>query len=382
MDFSAIKKFCNNINYLLFKLFDKKIQDIFYKYSLKSINKYKDDITNNYLYKSTSIIRFYDLINKPLKKFLPIKVLTHNSNINSLDSILKNGILTFKELHDLNIEHKGYASILDDDEEGEEGHQFIGSYVSPIIDTSGENLRENFEIEPNTNIMLLIDPYILNRDDWHINSQDVNGSLYNKTFTKDTIDLYFKTKHNLPEVIFHNKIQPEFIRGIMIDKRDEKIVKNILKTYKYKIDIYFKYNIKDKFKPSRDADKFYDDSMIDTYKDIIGNSNYYPRFCANRYYIEVKKGEMPVETYIKIVLNCGMSEDNVIKFLEKCNKDKTQKENCIKQLLDFIYSQYELPNIVNNTYLYPIYEPPFNKELSNKKIIKLLNSLKSMYDKN
>jgi hypothetical protein len=369
-----IKNFCNDLKYSVFKKFDKKIQDIFYEYSIQSINKYKDDITNNYLYKSTSIIRYYNLLNKPFKKFLPIKVLTHNSNINSLVNILKTGILTNKELHDLNIEHRGYASILDDEEEEvEEGNQFIGTYVSPIINTNVKILEENFEIEENTNMMLLIDPYILNRDDWHINSSDVNGSLYKKTFTKDTIDLYFKSEHQLPELIFHNKIQPEFIKGIMIDKKDEKLVKNIINKHKYKINIYFKYKIKN---------DFYDDTMINIYKDVIGNSNYYPRFCMSRYAIDVTKDEMTPETYIKIALNCGMSEENVIKFLEKCKNDKTQKENCIRELLDFINQKYLIPNIVNNKYLYPIYEPPFNKEISNKKIIKLLDSLKSMFSKN
>jgi hypothetical protein len=209
LKFMNVKEFCDNLTYSLFKDFDKKIQDIFYKYSIQSINKYKNEITNKYLYKATSIIRFYNLLNKPFKKFLPIKVLTHNSNINSLDNILKTGILTFKELHDLNIEHKGYASILDEEEEEvNEGHQFIGSYVSPIINISAKNLKKNFEVVDNTNIMLLLDPYILNRDDWHINSSDQNGSLYNKTFDKNTIDLYFKTKHHLPEVVFHNKIEP------------------------------------------------------------------------------------------------------------------------------------------------------------------------------
>jgi len=46
-----VKEFCDNLTYSLFKDFDKKIQDIFYKYSIQSINKYKNEITNKYLYK-------------------------------------------------------------------------------------------------------------------------------------------------------------------------------------------------------------------------------------------------------------------------------------------------------------------------------------------
>lgn len=366
-----ITSFCNNINYQSFKKFNKSIQDIFYKYALKSKDKYKTDISNSYLYKSTSIIRFYNLLYKPFRKFLPIKVLTHVSNINSLDNILKYGILTREELKKLNIEYKGYASMYVE-EEDESENQFIGSYVSPIIDTSPKYIKEIFGYDTNSNIMLLIDPYILNRDDWHINSKDTNGYLSNETFTKDTLNLYLKSKKDLPEIVFHNKIQSEFIRGIMIDKKNEKIVKNILKKYKYKINIYFTYNIKNV--------NVYNDSMINTYKDIIGNSNYYPRFCMSFYISEHFDSKISIENYIKLALNCGMSEDDIIKFLEQCKKDKTSKENCIKQLLDVIGNKYEHLNIENNKYLYPVYEPPFTKPISNDKIIKLLNSLKSLYN--
>lgn len=259
------------------------------------------------------------------------------------------------------------------EEEDEPEPQFIGNYVSPVINTSSKYIKELFGHNKSINIMLLIDPYILNRDDWHINSQDTNGYLSNETFTKHSLDLYLKSKKELPEIIFHNKIQPEFIKGIMIDKKNQKIIMNILKKYKYKINIYFTFDIKNV--------NFYDNSMINTYKDIIGISNYYPRFCTGRYISEDFPAKMSIENYIKIALNCGMSEDDIIKFLEQCKKNKRQKENCIRELTNILAIKYENINIENNKYLYPIYEPSFNKPLSNTKIIKLLNSLKSMFDK-
>lgn len=358
-----IENFCTNLNYTSFKTFNKKIQDIFYKYALLSKDKYKEDIKSVYLYRSTSIIRFYKLLNNPLQKFLSIKVLVHGTRLKHLDTILKYGILNTKELYELKIKHFGYASAMseyDKDEDWKISGQFFGSYTTPIIKID-RNIEKYYRDD--NSILLLIDPYILNRDDWHINKYDMNGELNDETYSKNTMDLYFKNidekEIRLSEIIFHNKIQPEFIKCILThNKKTKKILKN------------YKYNISVKYPTEKLQSNYYDDSNINLYKNIIGNNNYFPRFCYS--YID-QTNLNSFHIYIKIAINCGMSIEKLIEFLTKCKNEKITKNECIKKLFTKIEEEYEFINIENNTYLYPFYEPPFINELP-KQLITLVDS--------
>lgn len=264
----------------------------------------------------------------------------------------------------------------------------------------------------------MIDPYILNRDDWHINIEDTNGTLLEQTYTKDTFDLYLKEKKiSFEEIVFHNKIQPEFIKGILMDNKNNLDYVNSLIKYNYKIDIYTE---KSKLKSN-----YYDNSMINTYKDIIGNMNYYPRFCFGIFIDNAIKSPISIDTYIKIALNCGMSENDILTFIKQCknetnfehfksltkeqlielieednkysskygevydkfdfenlgNMDKKDlieliyKKNCIKKLQNKLKYEYEYPNINKNTYLYQQYKPPFINSKLLDKISQIFNKI-------
>ncbi len=275
------------------------------------------------------LARSYPIPPQPiLRKFYPILGLNHITHESSLPSILKNGIFTGLELaQQTTVPYIGF-----DTRRMEGGTysaiSFPGAYFSAITDLSSD-------LPPfgSDRALIIVDPYVLNRFDYHINPRDNFGKIMVGTYSRPTLPHmldrlpYFR----IGEMVFHNRVEPEFIRSIITDVYYDD--PRVTDDFHYSSMPYYETN----------------SSIIrDIYTPLISESRPI-RFCTT-YQDFTRPG------IYKTAINCGISASEIKNTL--CF-DSTAPE-CQFKVLNKLIPERGKPYAKPSTP--PVYYPPFESE--------------------
>lgn len=233
-----------------------------------------------------------------IRKFWPIVALRHNTANESVESILKYGLLTYIE-----SAHKGDIRLVGADQSyrrpGDEylkkgqGTGFAGVYFTTIYDY---NQAKAYREHRYNEVSLYIDPYILNRYDFHVNTLDNFGRIspeitYSRRNFADLLDRLMVL--TIGEIIFHNQVEPVFIKHMngydKDDLKDEKLLSRVQELEaKVKSANFYEQNQK----------------IIDqVYVPLLRDDKYPPRFCTTKVTFEDRAA-----TFFKTARNCGFSD--------------------------------------------------------------------------
>lgn len=289
-----------------------------------------------------------------LRQFLPIVGLEHSTSLESLRGILRYGFLTKPEIfahpERKNIPFVGMDIQVTNVERQiewekkigyKESNAFPGIYFTPVMESdlgqwSAPRYRKRYTI--------IVDPYILNRWDYHINPQDNYGKITDETYSRPTIDEFLKKYGRAGEIVFHNGIPRIFIKAVLVDEDDIEKVKNELD----KIGLgEYKYLVKE--------NTYQDKSYYETDPKILELPEYkalssplgadktaVPAFCT--YHGDALLGDSTVKTMV----NCEITPQQIK--TEIC-KDAEDLDRCESKL--FLYVRK-----AGTSHHIPIYFPP------------------------
>lgn len=171
-----------------------------------------------------------------------ILCLIHNTNIVNLESLLLGGeIYNTTKLRLKRRDAVGYTvqenskikyPLLTDPD------QFPGVYMSLIDSKSNRDVK----YADSKDVSLVFCPDILLRGDFHYNKIDSNGFLNegNTLFNLEELLYYleYNPNHKLNEVVFHNPVSLQYLRGIWVDTAEKKsVVNDILKKLQINIPV-------------------------------------------------------------------------------------------------------------------------------------------------
>jgi len=152
----------------------------------------------------------------PLQKFLPIVGLRHETSPGNAIGILERGFFTWRENLQRGVQITGLDKSVNP-------NSFPGVYFlavlprelgKPLVKTKGEVQND---------VSIIVDPYILNRYDYHVNQHDRNGYILpGFTASHPTLALYLQRvseeiREGQPlvgEIVFHNHVPASFIKAI------------------------------------------------------------------------------------------------------------------------------------------------------------------------
>lgn len=302
----------------------------------KSLDASKEaDTTLQYLEKLFQDDKFIDKHTPPkLLKFWPIIGLKHNTSEKNIDSIVKHGLFTPLEIatmgtissygadREMKLEDKKYHL----ERIAERGGAFPGIFLTAI--------RQGYEREDlqgqnySTDYTIILDPYLLNRNDYHINLRDQYGQISQDTFSRKNIaDLldHLGSGYSIGEIVFHNHIEPEFIKKVWKRKRRA--------SFKKALSTAAKIGATEEEYPTEPT--FYD-LKPNKYLKLLDHP---PRFCTRNFDTSSNKA------LFRVARNCQVKP-----------KDAEQTWRDIKD-------QYE-KYVLSNKFPESIYYPPFTDEYS------------------
>lgn len=259
-----------------------------------------------------------------LRKYWPIIGLKHNTSKKNIDSIVKNGLFTPIEIAsmgtidsygaDRHIDAKESKYYLEQIADGSSA--FPGIYVTAIRinseqeDLQGQNYSKNYTV--------ILDPYLLNRRDYHVNVLDDYGRILDKTFSYQNIAdlLDHLEEYRIGEIIFHNHIEPIFIKKVW--KRKDN------------------YDDEEEY-PTETS--YYDSDPSRAYLKLLDKAKYSPRFCTISFDMHNKSA------LFRVARNCQVKPEEA---------DQTWQD-IRKKYKEFVLA---------NTFPEPMYYPPFTSEYS------------------
>lgn len=287
----------------------------------------------------------------------PIRFLSHQSK-HWID-ILKNGnILNQYELVCAGLGRRdGFCS----GGNWNSGGQFIGVYMGLLTD---QYLRI---IERDSPTFIFSPCELLSREDYHINEFDNNGIITTKSWSRKNISIFIskirdgQIKLYDPEVVFHNRVNFNNLMYIVCPDNIYEKIKS--KMYSENLSEWIDY-----LKPLKIIHKEYfsnylDLSTLPPYSSKLTYLNYPPRFCGVQTSLtrDIPNRINSLSVYEQIAMNCGMTENDLIDFLDK-NCRGSVKYLCLEKLRRYIFDNYEVP-IIAGTKKIPetIFYPPFNE---------------------
>jgi hypothetical protein len=173
---------------------------------------------------------------RPIRKFWPIVALRHNTDAAALTSIFKDGLMTPLEIarslgsgEQKAIQGADYDTTIQatdvDQAVDRFKHGFIGIYTQGFMDRNLAGMFESRQYSVGKDpVSLFLDPYLLNRFDFHLNSQDDSGSVSDYTISRAVLPDYLDRLgvldgYGLGEIVFHNTIEPAFVKHVHFHKR-------------------------------------------------------------------------------------------------------------------------------------------------------------------
>jgi len=284
-----------------------------------------------------------------LRKFLPIVGLEHSTSSVSLLGILRYGFLTIREIAS-HSERKLIPFIGLDIQYSDtswdapkEGNAFPGIYFTAVYDS---DLNKGSAPRYRRKISIIVDPYILNRYDYHINPKDDYGQITSSTYSRETIDKFLSLGKRAGEIVFHNRISPIFIKAILTDESEIDDLKNLLdkeglSMYKYLVveDIY-------QAEPYYETDqKLLSSNEYTALSLPLGQDpNALPAFCT----MQQKDDIFELDNLVKTAANCGMSAQELRTVVCADSKNASECER----------AYYRKLNRDKTTNHVPVYFPP------------------------
>lgn len=238
-----------------------------------------------------------------LRKFLPIAGLYHATSADAMISILKNGLMTWRELLEKGFEYSGFDLSSHPGGEEEEEEQslpsFPGVYFSALLSQhlDGKLPKGFFGSE----VALIIDPYILNRLDYHVNNMDRRGFFSTTaTYSRPTLNKILPSVENgnyiIHEVVFHARVLPAFIKSIYVPGPPDEI-KEILQAEGLDHFIPLVTNT------IQTAPYYETDGKVlasSEYRHLLDDNQHVPAFCTS-----------DTSDIIRVARNCGFSATQI-----------------------------------------------------------------------
>lgn len=147
-----------------------------------------------------------------LRKFFPIIGLMHGLDPKVAYSVVKHGLKTWREL---DVSKSRFVGLDIKRSKGDQRRLELGTmpgvYFDPIFYQDRGKFRRG-----RTRCNLIVDPYVLNRRDWHVTIGDAFGAINYTSASLDGLP-HFLNRLNLKpysviEFVFHNQVETEFIR--------------------------------------------------------------------------------------------------------------------------------------------------------------------------
>lgn len=172
---------------------------------------------------------------KNLRKYWPIVGLQHVTDSQNVKTILLEGLLTWLEIrHTETIEAVGLDLTISPPTEWEkkdpraainklQGASFPGVYFLPVL-ASHLDTGFGWSYGDRVGSAIIVDPYLLNRFDYHVNAKDDHGRISDQTWSRETlVDLLDRLPLiGIGEIVFHNRIEPKYIRAVVdLDQADK-----------------------------------------------------------------------------------------------------------------------------------------------------------------
>lgn len=305
-----------------------------------------------------------------LRKFPPIAGLRHVTTIESLINILRYGnLFTWKEIQ----ERKEITFVGLDFSRSEASYpatggysSFPGVYFTTILDFQ----LGKYASEERRHISVIVDPYVLNRYDYHINPRDMYGEIDpGNTYSRPSIDELLprlEKDYKIGEIVFHNRISIDFIKAILVS--DElgtnwllsKLRENGLDKYSYLVK-----NERYQSAPYYETDEKILKSPAYLALANASPSNPMTAFCTSMIGEPITSSVMA-----KTLINCGQ---NPHEMRSKICKDKNL-DNCENELY---YSFYRVKGVTH----YPaVYFPPLSGPLNASDMTILSGESKTLSD--
>lgn len=231
-----------------------------------------------------------------------------------------------------------------------EGGQFVGIYMGLITKNMiGENKKYWLD---NSVSLVFSTSELLQREDYHINEFDNNGILTKHSWSRKNLGQFLqgiqrgKIELDLPEVIFHNKVNMNNL--LYIDCKSSDYEHTYRTMQENGLEKWLGY--------LRRAD-----TILFKYLEPMVYHN--PRFCNVQTYLDEnnKKQNNSASVYEQIAMNCGMTETDLIDFLYKNCRSK-YPEKCLQKLRMYLFDEYEIPIILGIKGEPPtVYYPPFDE---------------------